>query len=161
MKKKFVWICSLLYILIMAMVSYYSMSERIVQVFNNNTLLLFSIEILFNAFILFINVVLMSFFFRIVYKLATKITLESNECRKLTFKLLVPILFTHTLLLVLMVILAVKSIFILIFFLNPLIYWYEIKVLKEFGNTKQKIIFIIPFIIYIILDVISIYQKLS
>lgn len=160
MKKKFVWIFSLLYVLIMGMVSYYSMKESIVEIFKDNKVVLILIGILYNSLALFLNVVIMSFIFRVVYKLVTKITLKSNECKELTFKLLLPILYTHALVFVLMVIFGVKSIFMLIFFLNPLIYWYEIKVLKEFGNEKQKIIMIIPFILYIILDIIAVYVSL-
>lgn len=157
MKKIFIWIFSILYIVIMGYVSFYSMPELTIELFNNNKVLLLLIGIIFNTCMLLINIVVMGFIFRIIYKLSTKVTLESKENNGLTYKLLIPIFFTHMLVLVLIKIFSINTPLILLLFLNPLIFVIEYKIIDSSVSGKKKIVCIIPFAIYAIIDMVNIY----
>ena len=128
------------------------------ELFNHNQIILRGIGIVFNACILLLNILIMSFIEKIVYKLVTKKTLTNNECKLKTFELFIPVVFTHAILIFLVNILNIDSVLLSLLFLNPLIYYLQFRSLKEIDGIIKKIVLILPFICYSILDIISIFN---
>ena len=160
MRKMYRFILGLIYIIVMSGVSYHSMPELTKEIFNNNTILLIAMRVLFNFLILIINIIIMSYIFRVCYKIFTKKTLTIKHSRTITFNMLLPLLYSHMLLLILISIIGLKSKLLIFLLINPLIYFFQINQLKENFKLKTKIFILIPFIIYSILDITTIYGKL-
>lgn len=160
MKKLYVIISIIIYIALTSITSYSVMPEITRELFNNNSIILFVIGLIFNVIILLADIFVMNFVEKIVYKIVTKKTLQSKESRTLTVELLTPILITHAVLVLLTNVINIKSILLALFFLNPLIYYLQFKALEEIKNIAGKLILIIPFICFIILDLVSIFSVL-
>lgn len=72
---------SLFYIVLLGVVSFFNASEVAKELFNNNESLIIIINVFLNGFIFILNIVIMGFFYRIFYKISTKVTLENRRRR--------------------------------------------------------------------------------
>lgn len=155
MKKLYLIISSFLYLLLTSVGSYLNTPEITKELFNNNTAILIGMGIISNAFIFFLDIIIINFIGRIIFKIVTKKTLEGKESIALTFNLLIPILLTHAIIVFLIYSLNFKSTAILALFLNPLIYYIQFKELKGIKGFGKKIIVLLPYICFIILDIVN------
>ncbi|SFU55077.1 hypothetical protein SAMN04487886_105418 [Clostridium sp. DSM 8431] len=160
MKKECKILLSLIYIILLSVVSFFNASEIIKEILNNNQILIFILDILINTFIFILNIVIMGFIYRVVYKILTKNTLDSRESKDTALMLLMPLLYTRLLIFCTVYILGFKSIFLLLLFINPFIYIYQLKQIKNIEQVKKKMIVILPFVMYEIVDIIGIYGNL-
>ena len=69
MKKECKILLSLIYIILLSVVSFFNASEIIKEILNNNQILIFILDILINTFIFILNIVIMGFIYRVVYKI--------------------------------------------------------------------------------------------
>lgn len=160
MKKAYKILLSLVYIILLGVASFVNAPEMTKEIFNNNQALILIIDILINAFIFILNIVIMGFIYRIVYKVSTKVTIDSKDSKDTALMILMPLLYTRLVIFTVDYILGFKSIFLLLLFINPLIYIFQLKQIKNVEDIKKKIILLIPFIIYEVIDIIGIYGNL-
>lgn len=151
---------SLFYIVLLGVVSFFNASEVAKELFNNNESLIIIINVFLNGFIFILNIVIMGFFYRIFYKISTKVTLENKDARSTTLTLLMPLFYTRLIILACMYIIGVKSMLLLLLFINPLIYIFQLKKIEGVDDMKRKAIILLPFIVYEVIDIIGIASNL-
>ena len=155
MKKIYRWILAAIYVVLIGIISYFNVPELTKNLLNGNDFIIIVMNIFSSALIFVLTIWVISFIYRVVYKIVTKVTLDAKESRIQTLTILLPLLYTRVIVLFLIYIVEIKSILIILPFLNPYIYIFQFKQIKS--EVKNKFIILLPFIIYEIIDIITIY----
>lgn len=155
MKKIYRWIIAAIYVVLIGIISYFNVPELTKNLLNGNDFIIIVMNIFSSALIFVLTIWVISFIYRVVYKIVTKVTLDAKESRIQTLTILLPLLYTRVIVLFLIYIVEIKSNLIILPFLNPYIYIFQFKQIKS--EVKNKFIILLPFIIYEIIDIITIY----
>lgn len=155
MKKIYRWILAIIYVVLIGIISYFNVPELTKNLLNGNDFIIIVMNIFSSALIFALTIWVISFIYRVVYKIVTKVTLDAKESRIQTLTILLPLLYTRAIALFLIYVVEIKSILIILLFLNPYIYIFQFKQIKS--EVKNKFIVLLPFIIYEIIDIITIY----
>ena len=155
MRRRNVILNSIVYIIVMSVITY-NILGNIAKELTSNNFIIITLSICYNVVLLYINIVVITYIFRVLYKIVTKITLEIKAAKAMTFKLMLPLFYSHALVLSLQLILKTDNNLYTLLLFNPLIYIFQFKQFKNIDKLPKKIILLIPFIIYAVLDIVSI-----